>query len=94
MQTVIRSVLLVALFILGGVTGLCASPHGQQRLATSCWGLFDIGCGALGGLFLGGMLVLLHEEWAHGSTRGSHQAASQPTLAPPALSESSANGAP
>lgn len=57
MKAVFRLGLLVTLVILGGLVGLRASPHGQVRLATSLWGLFDISCGALGGLFFGGMLV-------------------------------------
>lgn len=73
MQTVIKWVLLVIMVSLGGWTGFCSSPHGHVRLATSFWGLFDITCGALGGLFLGGMFVLLYAGKVASSSRRPHQ---------------------
>lgn len=45
--------------VLGGWAGFCATPDNFWLHGTSLRGCFDIGCGAAGGLFLGGMLVAL-----------------------------------
>lgn len=51
--------LVIATVLLGGWAGFCATPDNRWSHAASLWGIFDIGCGALGGLFLGGMFVSL-----------------------------------
>ena len=53
-----KIVLVVTLVILGGLAGIkYTSPHDVLGQATTLWGAFDIFCGALGGLFIGGMFV-------------------------------------
>ena len=84
MKAVLRLGLLVTLVLLGGLIGLKASPHGQVRLATSPWGLFDIGCGALGGLFFGGMIVTFFAGAGRGAGQRSVPESCRTTQEPPA----------
>lgn len=58
MKATLKILLVVTLVILGGLAGIkYTSPHDVLGQATTLWGVFDILCGALGGLFIGGMFV-------------------------------------
>jgi hypothetical protein len=60
LKTLLKIALIVTAVILGGFASLYyVAPHNLLGHAASPWGLFDLACGSLGGLFLGGMLVTL-----------------------------------
>jgi len=59
LKTLLKLTLLVAMAAIGGLAGMWVTPHDMVSNTASLQGIFTITGGALSGLFLGGLCVLL-----------------------------------
>lgn len=59
MKFIFKMLILLLTFTLGGYAGVWATPHDLPGNAAAFGGIFVITAGALVGLFVGGLIILL-----------------------------------